>query len=114
MLDKLRKLDAQASPEPWTADAWATETRYVYDNADRTLGYAVFARSPRGTHPRIAWIHSVDPEMAQQSRANAQLAALSHHILPLAEALEIHQHAVGAGVLCGPCRVLAQLEEALK
>ena len=67
VLDKLRELDAAASPGPWRMD-WGT----------------------RDELPGILSIHllEVDTSNLSTNFANAQLAALSHLILPLAEALE--------------------------
>ena len=122
MLDNLRKLDAAASPGPWYGDE-----RYVVGSPKwgRTQ-----VRNRRGGET-IGQMGYNDETTKQEREADAQLAALSHHILPLAEALDKslcwHQEAEVSshngecfdddvsceGRPCGRCAVLAQLKEAL-
>ena len=86
-LTKLRELQEQASPH-WTVDEFGSPTWHVYSEIkrDETIGYALFGRASNNTFPRIAWFHSHGEGV--DSRANAKLAALATHLLPIAEALE--------------------------
>ena len=124
-LDALRSLQEQASPGPWSAPPEGQRTKYVYGGAaSGGYGYAVFARSPNGTMPRVAWFDAIHSEMANDNRANAKLAALAPHLLPIAEVVHCsHDHNAGTEeclesdactVPCPQCKALKDLMEALE
>ncbi len=106
-LDKLRKLDDAASPGP-------RETQGGYNKGKPCKRC--------GAAPIVTQFGVL---CASCKRANAQLAALSHLLRPMAEALEnapcevtgklsrrLGDH--GAEMYCTRCAVLAKLEEALR
>lgn len=97
-LDKLREIDAQASPGPWRAE-----------RSDPAMSWHIegVAQFP---------CCELWGEDAEQRRAaaepNAQLAALAKHIRPMAEALDGVKDVGGDGFYAVR-KALAKLEEAL-
>ena len=94
-LDELRKLDDVASPGPWTVDPPSS----LLGSVQQYLGDFISGDVPN-----------------QARAANAQLAALSHLLRPMAEALIASDECVMIENHdeCGRCAVFAQLEDALK
>ena len=105
-LDALRSLQEQASPGPWHTE-------------DRHPGHVCVRREETGI---VFCVSNDEPDEDEQNAANAKLAALATHLLPIAEALETTQcWSWGDGDcadlspddLCGRCKVLKALQEAL-
>ena len=99
-LSKLRSLQEQASPGPWR---W-NDSHAIFDDED-------------------TWIMEARDEKGQSYLANAKLASLARHLLPIAEALHCsHDHNASTEecsesdactVPCPQCKALKDLMEAL-
>ena len=79
MLDKLRALQKQASPGPW---------RVVKTDVKGVANYVVLSDSDANLSLRASDLYEAD----------AQLAALATHLLPLAEALERAKNTIHTGI----------------
>ena len=120
-MDKLRALQEQASPGPWV-----TEEYGIYSEAGRRVSDTLTFSSSRDKHAGPA-------EWKPENLANAKLAALATHLLPLAEAVENapcevtgsyglknlcpgRQETITPGewITCTRCKALKALQEALE
>ena len=119
-LDKLRELDAAASPGPWT---WKTGESIDAEQGDKGHDSVVLdAKGNSSGGPLI--ILSGVWEDDERDRVNVSLASLAHLLLPAFEALErcvtkiehtASSHASAQWAEAATARsVLAKLEEALQ
>ena len=92
MIEKLREIVEQASPEPWVASKLGLGDRHEADD--------FVVSSAAGGSILRNWGTS---RSTQEEEANAKLASLATHLLPIAEALEnMLQYAADLETLFAP------------